>query len=91
MTCPEARRAVLMACAALLTNFYSVLAWGQAPPGTYEVRKGEGLLAISSRLSQYKGVTRFQIVAAIYRANDAQVLAGSRSSPAAKRPAEPAC
>jgi FimV-like protein len=61
-------RAALLACAALLTNFYSLEARAQAASGTYEVRKGEGLLAISSKL-RYEGATRFQIVAAIYRAN----------------------
>lgn len=68
MTRPGALRTVLVACAALLTNFYSAIACAQAPPGTYEVRKGDGLLAISSRL-RYEGATRFQIVAAIYRTN----------------------
>ena len=59
-------RGVWLACAVLLTNFYSSLALAQA---SYEVRKGEGLLAIAGKLPQYKGATRFQIVAAIYRAN----------------------
>ena len=68
MTLAGARRCVLVACAALLTNFYSAAAGAQQPSGTYEVRRGEGLLAISSKL-RYEGVTRFQIVAAIYRAN----------------------
>lgn len=64
-----APRAALLACAALLTTFYSAAASAQAGlPGTYEVRKGDGLLAISSKL-RYEGATRFQIVAAIYRAN----------------------
>jgi FimV-like protein len=61
-------RAALLACAMLLTNFYSPPAAAQATPGAYEVRKGEGLLAISSKL-RYPGATRFQIVGAIYRAN----------------------
>ena len=69
MTRPGAARAIVVACVTLLTHFYSAPAQGQAASGNYEVRKGEGLLAISSRLPQYKGVTRFQIVAAIYRAN----------------------
>src|SRR5262249_24311320 len=55
----------------LLANFYSALSSAQTPSGTYEVRKGEGLLAIGSSL-HYEGVTRFQVVAALYRAN--QVL-----------------
>jgi pilus assembly protein FimV len=58
-------RSAWVACAVLLTNFYSSLASAQA---SYEVRKGEGLLAIASKL-QYKGATRFQVVAAIYRSN----------------------
>ena len=36
--------------------------------GTYEVRKGEGLYSISGKY-RYEGVTRFQLVIAIYRAN----------------------
>jgi len=68
MTGPGLPRAVLLACAALLTNFYSASILAQGAPGSYEVRKGEGLLAISGRLP-YKGVTRFQVVAAIFRAN----------------------
>ena len=66
MTRPGVRRGVRLACAVLLTNFYSGLALAQA---SYEVRKGEGLLAVAGKLQQYKGATRFQIVAAIYRAN----------------------
>lgn len=63
-----APRAVVLACAVFLTNFYSPALSAQGASGTYEVRKGEGLLAISSKLP-YKGVTRFQVVAAIFRAN----------------------
>ena len=65
MTGRGASRGAWVACAVLLTNFYSGLASAQA---TYEVKKGEGLLAVASKLS-YKGATRFQVVAAIYRAN----------------------
>ncbi len=70
MTRPGVSRAIVLACAALLTNFYSPLLKAQAAAasGTYEVRKGEGLLAISSKL-RYDGATRFQIVAGLYRAN----------------------
>ena len=68
MTISGALRAAILACGALLTNFYSVPTSAQAAPGTYEVKKGDGLLAISGRL-RYEGVTRFQIVAGIYRAN----------------------
>ena len=70
MTRPGVSRAIFLVCAALLTNFYSPSPQAQASAaaGTYEVRKGEGLLAISSKL-RYEGATRFQIVAGIYRAN----------------------
>lgn len=70
MRLAEVLRGVLLACAVFLTNFYSASGQAQQAPvsGTYEVRKGEGLLAISSRL-RYEGATRFQIVAGIYRAN----------------------
>ena len=40
----------------------------QTALGSYEVRKGEGLYAISGRL-RYEGVSRFQIGIAIFRAN----------------------
>lgn len=65
MTGRGAWRGAWLACAVLLTNFYSGLASAQAD---YEVKKGEGLLAIASKLT-YKGATRFQVVAALYRAN----------------------
>ena len=65
MTPRGAARGAWIACAVLLTNFYSGPASAQT---AYEVKKGEGLLAIASRLN-YKGATRFQVVAAIYRAN----------------------
>jgi len=65
MTGRSALRGVWVACAVLLTNFYSGLAAAQT---SYQVKKGEGLLAIAGKL-QYKGATRFQVVAAIYRAN----------------------
>jgi pilus assembly protein FimV len=68
MTLAGALRCALVAGAALLTNFYSAAAGAPQASGIYEVRKGEGLLAISSKL-RYEGMTRFQIVAAIYRAN----------------------
>ncbi len=66
MTSRGVPRAAWFACAVLLTNFCAAAALAQT---TYEVKKGEGLLAISSKL-QYKGASRFQIVAAIYRANE---------------------
>lgn len=56
--------ALLLACAAAL----AVPAQAQVAPGTYEVKKGEGLYAIGGRV-RYEGATRFQIIAAIYRAN----------------------
>ena len=57
---------VLLAGAALVTFAWSA-AQAQAP-GTHEVRKGEGLYSISGKY-RYEGVTRFQVVIAIYRAN----------------------
>lgn len=59
-------RAVLFAGAALATFSWSP-AQAQAT-STYEVRKGEGLYSIGARF-RYEGVTRFQVVIAIYRAN----------------------
>lgn len=59
---------VLLAGAALLTIFFSFPAGAQTAPGSHEVRKGEGLLAIGGKFG-YEGVTRFQVVIAIYRAN----------------------
>jgi FimV-like protein len=56
--------ALLLACAAAM----AVPAQAQVAPGTYEVKKGEGLYAIGGRV-RYEGATRFQIIAAIYRAN----------------------
>ena len=56
--------ALLLACAAAT----AVPAQAQVAPGTYEVKKGEGLYAIGGRI-RYEGATRFQIIAAIYRAN----------------------
>ena len=38
------------------------------PASTYEVRKGEGLYSIGGKY-RYEGLTRFQVVVAIYRAN----------------------
>ncbi|MEK6243969.1 MAG: FimV/HubP family polar landmark protein [Pseudomonadota bacterium] len=61
-------RAVILAGAALLTIFFSFPAGAQTAPGSHEVRKGEGLYAIGGKF-RYEGVTRFQVVIAIYRAN----------------------
>lgn len=63
-----ALRAVILAGAALLTIFFILPARAQTAPGAHEVRKGETLYAIAGRIS-YKGVTRFQVVIGIYRAN----------------------
>lgn len=65
MTRFGAAHVCLLACAVLLTNFFISPAWAQA---TYQVQKGEGLLAIATKLP-YRGVSRFQTVVAIYRAN----------------------
>lgn len=56
--------ALLLACAAAI----ALPAQAQVAPDTYEVKKGEGLYAIGGRI-RYEGATRFQIIAAIYRAN----------------------
>lgn len=58
--------AVLLAGTAIAS-----LSWSPAraqATATYEVRKGEGLYSISGKY-RYEGVTRFQVVIAIYRAN----------------------
>ena len=65
MTLARALATLLLACAAGL---------GAAPAlaqtaATYEVKKGDGLFGISSRL-RYPGATRFQIAVAIFRANE---------------------
>lgn len=64
MTLRRGMAALLLACAAAI----ALPAGAQVEPGTYEVKKGEGLYAIGGRL-RYEGATRFQIIAAIYRAN----------------------
>jgi pilus assembly protein FimV len=68
MSGPGALRAGILVCAALLTIFFTLPA-GAQPATTYEVRKGDGLFAISSRL-RYPGATRFQIAVAIFQANE---------------------
>jgi FimV-like protein len=68
MTAPGALRAGILVCAALLTNFFTLPAGAQTAT-TYEVRRGEGLFAISSKL-RYPGATRFQIAVAIFQANE---------------------
>jgi len=68
MTVSGALGAGLVAGAALLTSFFSFPARAQTAPGSYEVKKGEGLYAIGGRL-RYEGATRFQIIIGIYRAN----------------------
>lgn len=66
MSAAKALGAVLLAGAALAAFPWSS-AQAQAA-SAHEVRKGEGLFAISGRF-RYEGVTRFQVVIAIYRAN----------------------
>ena len=68
MTASGALRAVILAGAALLTIFFILPARAQPAPGAHEVRKGEGLYAVAGRV-RYEGVTRFQVVIGIYRAN----------------------
>lgn len=66
--------AVLLAGAAL-GGFSWSPAQGQVA-GAHEVRKGEGLYSISGKF-RYEGVTRFQVVIAIYRANQDQFPDGN--------------
>ena len=58
---------VLLGCA-MLGGAAGAPAQAQVAPGAYEVKKGEGLYAIGGRI-RYEGATRFQIITAIYRAN----------------------
>ena len=74
MTDSGALRGAILAGAAFLTMIFSLPARTQTAPASHEVRKGEGLFAISGKL-RYEGVTRFQIVIAIFRAN-ADAFAG---------------
>ena len=68
MTGSGALRAVILAGAAFLTIFFVLPARAQTAPGAHEVRKGEGLNAFARRIG-YEGVTLFQVVIGIYRAN----------------------
>lgn len=67
---------MIPAAVALLTIFSGSPARAQTAPGSHEVRKGEGLYAISGRL-RYEGLTRFQIVIAIFRANQESFAEGN--------------
>ena len=66
MNLTRALSAVLLAGAAL-GSLSSSAARAQVT-STHEIRKGEGLYSISGKY-RYEGVTRFQVVIAIYRAN----------------------
>jgi len=72
MTFARALATLLLACAAGLA---AAPAFAQTAT-TYEVRKGDGLFAISGRV-RYPGATRFQIAIAIYRANEDAFVGGS--------------
>ena len=74
MSAAQSMGAMLLAGAALGTIAWSP-AQGQAA-ATHEVRKGEGLYSISGRF-RYEGATRFQVVIAIYRANQEQFPDGN--------------
>jgi len=63
----RALAALLLACAAL-TGLAGTPAFAQSAT-TYEVRRGDGLFAISGKV-RYPGATRFQIAVAIFRANE---------------------
>lgn len=69
MSAARAMGVVLLAGAALVTVPWST-AQGQAA-GTHEVKKGEGLLSIGDKFRP-AGATRFQVVIALYRANQDQ-------------------
>lgn len=55
---------VLLASAALA----AMPAWAQSAAGSYEVKKGEGLYGIAGKFG-HQGITRFQMVVGIFRAN----------------------
>jgi len=74
MNAARAMGVVLLAGAALVT-VPSSPAQGQAA-GTHEVRKGEGLFSIGGRY-RYGDATRFQVIVAIYRANQDQFPDGN--------------
>jgi FimV-like protein len=59
--------AVLLAGAALASAPFAP-ALAQAATSSHEVKKGEGLYGIGGKF-RYEGVTRFQVVIGIYRAN----------------------
>jgi len=63
----RALAALLLACTAL-TGLAGAPAFAQSA-ATYEVRRGDGLFAISGKV-RYPGATRFQIAVAIFRANE---------------------
>lgn len=68
MNARRALAALLVACCAAVSGLPGAPAFAQTAT-TYEVRKGDGLFAISGRV-RYPGATRFQIAVAIYRANE---------------------
>ena len=66
--------ALLLACAAV-TGLAGAPAFAQSAT-TYEVRRGDGLFAISGRV-RYPGATRFQIAVAIFQANEDAFAGGN--------------
>jgi FimV-like protein len=70
----RALAALLLACAAV-TGLALVPAFAQTAT-TYEVRRGDGLFAISGRV-RYPGATRFQIAVAIFQANEDAFAGGN--------------
>jgi FimV-like protein len=66
--------AVLLACAELAAGVVSP-AWAQVSP-TYELRKGDTLFGVA-RKAKHEGVTRNQMILAIYRANPSAFPGGN--------------
>jgi FimV-like protein len=74
MSRARALAALLLACAAV-AGLVATRAFAQTAT-TYEVRKGDGLFAISGKL-RYPGASRFQIAVAIFRANEGAFPGGN--------------
>ena len=76
MTLGLARRAARLLLAAWSTWLLIAPASAQTPSATHEVRRGDTLFAIA-RKAKYEGVSRNQMILAIYRANQAAFPGGN--------------